>query len=353
MSEVAAPPLLEIERLKVHFPIFRGTIFRRTTGQVQAVDDLTLALSAGETVGLVGESGSGKTTLGRAIVGLYRPTGGSIRFRGTELGGLRGRDERLGRAQLQMVFQDPYASLDPRWRVRASVAEPLRIHRTGDRRERRERVASLMDVVGLSPRMADRYPHELSGGQRQRVGLARALALNPALIVADEAVSALDVSIRAQILNLLEQLQGDLGLTYLFIAHDLAVVRHISHRVAVMYLGRIVELADAEDLYREPMHPYTVSLLSAIPVPDPAIESSRERIVLSGDPPNPASPPSGCRFHTRCWLRKRLGDPERCVSEDPSLRVTAARHAVACHFAEELSGTPVRDSSGLNAGPAS
>jgi oligopeptide/dipeptide ABC transporter ATP-binding protein len=329
-------PLLEVDDLEVHFPVTRGVVFRRTIGTVRAVDGVSVVLGDGETIGLVGESGSGKTTLGRAIVGLYRPSRGSIRLRGTDLGSA-GRDQvRRARAELQMVFQDPFASLDPRWRVGASIEEPLRVHRSGDRRARRARVAELLDIVGLSPAMTNRFPHELSGGQRQRVGLARALALRPAVVVADEAVSALDVSIQAQILNLLQRLQMEFGLTYLFIAHDLSVVEHISDRVAVMYLGRIVELAGTDHLFREPMHPYTVSLLSAIPVPDPVVESKRERIVLRGDPPSPASPPSGCRFHTRCWLRERLGNPERCEAEDPALRETRPAHVAACHFSDEL-----------------
>jgi oligopeptide/dipeptide ABC transporter ATP-binding protein len=332
----SARPLLEVDDLEVHFPVTRGVVFRRTIGTVRAVDGVSLTLGDGETVGLVGESGSGKTTLGRAIVGLYRPTGGTVRLRGVDLGSAGREQVKRARAELQMVFQDPFASLDPRWRIGSSIEEPLRVHRAGDRRARRERVAELLDVVGLSPAMASRFPHELSGGQRQRVGLARALALRPAVVVADEAVSALDVSIQAQILNLLQRLQREFGLTYLFIAHDLSVVEHVSDRVAVMYLGRIVELAGSEELFRSPMHPYTVSLLSAIPVPDPAVESRRDRIVLRGDPPSPASPPSGCRFHTRCWLRERLGNPERCVTEDPELRVMRPEHMGACHFAEEL-----------------
>jgi peptide/nickel transport system ATP-binding protein len=328
--------LLQIDDLRIHFPITRGVVARRTIGHVQAVDGVSLDIESGETVGLVGESGSGKTTLGRAVVSLYRPTSGSIRFRGTDLTTLRGRDGKRTRAQLQMVFQDPFASLDPRWSIEATVSEPLRIHRIGDRRERRRRVRELLDVVGLSARIGERYPHELSGGQRQRVGLARALALRPAIVVADEAVSALDVSIQAQIVNLLENLQREFGLTYLFIAHDLAVVNHISDRVAVMYLGRIVELAPARVVYREPRHPYTVSLLSANPVPDPAIERKRERIVLPGEPPDPASPPTGCRFHTRCWMRTELGNPEVCETEDPALTAAAPSHVVACHFADRV-----------------
>src|SRR5215472_15220286 len=328
--------LLEVRDLRVHFPITRGAVFRRTVGQVHAVDGLSLTLATGETLGLVGESGSGKTTLGRAIVGLLPPTSGTILFRGLPLSAKGTAPDQAGRSQLQMVFQDPTASLDPKWRVGASIAEPLRVNHIGTRAERHERVSELLEVVGLSPGHARRYPHELSGGQRQRVGLARALALNPAVIVADEAVSALDVSIRAQVINLLRQLQDELRVSYLFIAHDLAVVRHLSDRIAVMYLGQIVEQAGAADLYGDPRHPYTVSLLSAVPVPDPSVEARRERIVLRGDPPNPASPPTGCRFHTRCWLRHRLGDPERCAVEEPAPESVSAGHTAACHFAHEV-----------------
>jgi len=346
---MSAAHLLEVDDLTVHFPITRGVVVRRTIGTVHAVDGVSLMLDAGETLGLVGESGSGKTTLGRAVVGLYRPTSGSIRLDGREL-----TDEvrHAERGRLQMVFQDPVASLDPRWTVRASVEEPLRLNGVGDARERRARVLELLEVVGLPGRFASRYPHELSGGQRQRVGLARALALRPSIVVADEAVSALDVSVQAQILNLLERLQREFGIAYLFIAHDLGVVEHISDRVAVMYLGRIVELAPTAAVFRDPLHPYTVSLLSAIPVPDPGVESTRERIVLRGDPPNPASPPTGCRFHTRCWLRDSLGGPEVCVTDEPVLRPLDGSvpggaslpdgdgHVVACHFAEQLRGSP-------------
>ena len=345
------PALLDVRDLRVLFPITRGTVFRRTVGHVHAVDGITLGLAAAETLGLVGESGSGKTTLGRAIVGLIRPTSGTILFRGRSLDAKDG-GYRAERTQLQMVFQDPTASLDPKWRAGASIAEPLRVNHIGTRDERRQRVRELLDVVGLSPVHARRYPHELSGGQRQRVGLARALALSPAVIVADEAVSALDVSIRAQIINLLQQLQRELGLSYLFIAHDLAVVRHLSHRVAVMYLGQIVEQGAAADLYTDPRHPYTVSLLSAVPVPDPSAEARRERIILPGDPPNPAEPPPGCRFHTRCWLREQLGGPERCAVEEPAPRQVSAGHTAACHFTDEVPERAAGSAAGQTAGPA-
>jgi oligopeptide/dipeptide ABC transporter ATP-binding protein len=347
------PALLDVRDLRVHFPITRGTLFRRTVGHVHAVDGVSLHLAAAETVGLVGESGSGKTTLGRAIVGLIPPTSGTILFRGRAPDAKAGAGHRAERSQLQMVFQDPTASLDPKWRAGASIAEPLRVNHIGTRAERRVRVRDLLELVGLSPKHGRRYPHELSGGQRQRVGLARALALNPAVIVADEAVSALDVSIRAQIINLLQQLQDELKLSYLFIAHDLAVVRHLSDRVAVMYLGQIVEQAVAADLYSDARHPYTVSLLSAVPVPDPLVEARRERIVLPGDPPNPASPPTGCRFHTRCWLRKRLGDPERCAVEEPAHQLVSAGHTAACHYAHEMPGSVRLSAAGPTAEPAS
>ena len=347
------PALLEVRDLRVHFPITRGTVFRRTIGQVHAVDGVSLKVATGETVGLVGESGSGKTTLGRAVVGLIPPTSGAILFHGLPLGAKRASWDRAVRSQLQMVFQDPTASLDPKWRAGASIAEPLRVNHIGTPAERRERVSELLEVVGLSPVHARRYPHELSGGQRQRVGLARALALNPAVIVADEAVSALDVSIRAQVINLLQKLQDELKLSYLFIAHDLAVVRHLSDRVAVMYLGQIVEQAAAADLYSDARHPYTVSLLSAVPVPDPVAEAQRDRIVLPGEPPSPTSPPTGCRFHTRCWLREQLGNPERCAAEEPAHQRVSADHTAACHYAQEVPGSARLSAIGPTAEPAS
>jgi oligopeptide transport system ATP-binding protein len=320
------PALLEVRDLRVLFPVTRGTLVRRTVGWVHAVDGVSLELGTAETVGLVGESGSGKTTLGRAIVGLVPPTSGTVLFRGRPLAAKLGSRDRAEQPHLQMVFQDPTASLDPKWRAGASIAEPLRVNHIGTRAERRERVRGLLDVVGLSPRHARRYPHELSGGQRQRVGLARALALNPAVIVADEAVSALDVSIRAQIINLLRQLQHELQLSYLFIAHDLAVVRHISDRVAVMYLGKLMEQADSREIYENPLHPYTKALLSAVPIPDPQLERKRERIILTGDVPSSLRPPRGCVFHTRCPIAI-----EECRVEIPAWREAEPGHWVACH----------------------
>ena len=332
----ASAPLLQVEDVRVWFPITEGILIERHIGDIRAVDGITFSLRKGETLGLVGESGCGKSTTGRAIIRLYRPDTGRIVFDGTDLTTLDGPDLRRMRRRMQMIFQDPYASLNPRMNVAGIVGEPLDIHSIGSKAERHDRVRELLATVGLNPDFGERYPHEFSGGQRQRIGVARALALNPDLIVADEPISALDVSIQAQIINLLEKLQAQFGLTYLFIAHDLSVVRHISDRIAVMYLGRIVELASSRDLNREPLHPYTVALLSAIPIPDPAIEARRRRIILRGDVPSPAAPPSGCRFHTRCWLRERLGNPERCTTEEPELRTLATGHEVSCHFAEEV-----------------
>ena len=332
-------PLLQVEDVRVWFPITEGILIERHIGDIRAVDGITFNLRKGETLGLVGESGCGKSTTGRAIIRLYRPDTGRIVFDGTDLTTLDGQDLRRMRRRMQMIFQDPYASLNPRMNVSGIVGEPLDIHSIGTKAERHERVRELLATVGLNPDFGERYPHEFSGGQRQRIGVARALALNPDLIVADEPISALDVSIQAQIINLLEKLQAQFGLTYLFIAHDLSVVRHISDRIAVMYLGRIVETASSRDLNREPLHPYTVALLSAIPIPDPAVEARRRRIILRGDVPSPAAPPSGCRFHTRCWLRERLGNPERCTTEEPELRTLAAGHEVSCHFAEEVAGS--------------
>ncbi len=325
-----AEPLLEVRDLTKHFPIRKG-LFSRTVGHVRAVDGVSFDLHPGETLGLVGESGCGKTTTGRCILRLIEPTSGSVRFAGRSVLGLGARDLRGLRREMQIVFQDPYSSLNPRLTVGSMLAEPLAIHGLARGAAARNRVAELLTLVGMSPDHARRYPHEFSGGQRQRLGIARALAVRPRLLVLDEPVSALDVSIQAQIVNLLRDLQRELGLTYLFVAHDLSVVEHISTRVAVMYLGRVVELADRTTLYREPRHPYTRSLLSAVPVPDP--DRKAERIVLKGDVPSPARPPSGCRFHPRCPLAAERGELARCSAEDPSLREVSPGHWVACHFA--------------------
>lgn len=322
--------LVSIQDLRVWFPAGSGIVFRRQRGFIRAVDGVTFDIRRGEVLGLVGESGCGKTTLARTLLMLHRPTAGRIVVDGRDLGELRGREVKRMRQRMQMVFQDPYSSLNPRMTVGEIIAEPLIVHGVArGARERRERVAELMRMVGLDPAYARRYPHEFSGGQRQRIAIARALALQPQFVVADEPVSALDVSIQAQIINLLQELQHRLGLTYLFIAHDLSVVRHISDRVAVMYLGRLMELADSDELYRNPLHPYTRSLLSAVPVPDPLLEARRGRIVLRGDPPSPMSPPSGCVFHTRCPIAT-----ERCRVEVPEWRNVgpAGRpHWVSCH----------------------
>jgi oligopeptide transport system ATP-binding protein len=346
--------LVEVRDLAVWFPITEGILIERHIGDVRAVDGVTFELRRGETLGLVGESGCGKSTTGRAIIRLYRPTAGSVTFDGLDISSLGGADMRRMRRRMQMIFQDPYSSLNPRMTAAGIISEPMEIHAIGTRHERAERARELLATVGLNPDFGERYPHEFSGGQRQRIGVARALAVNPDLIVADEPISALDVSIQAQIINLMERLQGQFSLTYLFIAHDLSVVRHISDRIAVMYLGRIAELAGSRELNREPLHPYTVALLSAIPIPDPAVEAKRRRIILKGDVPSPAAPPSGCRFHTRCWLRERLGNPERCTTEDPALRELATGHTVACHFAEEVADSnEQRQATGRSAAPAS
>ena len=325
-----AEPLLEVEGLHKHFPIRKG-LFGRVAGHVRAVDGVSFTLAEGETLGLVGESGCGKTTTGRCILRLSEPTRGKVRFAGREVTLMDPRELRALRREMQIVFQDPYSSLNPRLTVGSMLEEPLAIHGLAKGAAARERVAELLTRVGLSPDHSRRYPHEFSGGQRQRIGIARALAVSPRLIVLDEPVSALDVSIQAQIVNLLQDLQRDLGLTYLFVAHDLSVVEHISTRVAVMYLGRIVEIADRATLYRDPRHPYTRALLSAVPVPDPDRRS--QRIVLQGDVPSPARPPAGCRFHPRCPLAAEQGMPARCSTDDPTLREVEPGHWVACHFA--------------------
>jgi oligopeptide transport system ATP-binding protein len=320
--------LLSVRGLKKHFPITSGIIFQRQVGAVKAVDDVSFDVFKGETLGLVGESGCGKSTTGRTVLQLYRPTAGSVVFEGQELTTLAGEELRKMRRRMQMIFQDPYASLNPRMSVGRIVAEPLRIHNIiKNKKEEQEYVENLLERVGLNPYYVNRYPHEFSGGQRQRIGVARALALRPTFIVADEPISALDVSIQAQVVNLLEDLQDEFNLTYLFIAHDLSMVRHICDRVAVMYLGKIVELSPADELYENPLHPYTQALLSAVPVPDPTVEERRSRIILTGDVPSPANPPKGCNFNTRCPVELEIchEDP------DPELRQVSPGHWVACH----------------------
>jgi len=336
-------PLLRTEDVKVHFPITEGLIFERRVGAVQAVDGVSLEVYPGETLGLVGESGCGKSTFARAVIRLVDATDGTIFFDGVDVTALQGDALRRMRRRMQMIFQDPYASLNPRMTIGSMLAEPLRVHGIARGTEARNRVRELIEIVGLPRNAVNRYPHEFSGGQRQRAGIARALAVQPEFIAADEAVSALDVSIQAQIINLLAELQREFKLTYLFIAHDLSVVRHISDRIAVMYLGEVVELSPSHELYTRPMHPYTCALVSAVPIPDPKIETKRRRMILRGDVPSPANPPSGCRFHTRCWLRREIGNPERCVEERPELRQINAGHGVACHFAEELAAGEKRD----------
>ena len=327
--------LVRVEHLQQYFPV-RGGILQRTVGHVKAVDDVSFEIRRGEALGLVGESGCGKTTVGRVLLRLIEPTGGTIEFDGRDITKLGDRELKGFRRRMQIIFQDPFASLDPRAPVGASIGEGLRIHGLGDARERQASVARIMKLVGLQPYHARRSPHEFSGGQRQRIGIARALILEPDLLVCDEPVSALDVSIQAQILNLLRGLQRELGLTYLFIAHNMGVVEHVSDRVAVMYLGTIAETAESRQIYRTPIHPYTIALLSAVPPASPRLREGRRRILLSGDVPSPLNPPSGCPFHTRCWLRRELEDPERCAAERPALRELQPGQRVACHFAEEL-----------------
>jgi oligopeptide transport system ATP-binding protein len=327
MIETNGKALVRVVDLKKHFPITRGIFLQRQVGAVKAVDGVSFDIFQGETLGLVGESGCGKSTTGRSILQLYPPTSGHVFFGDTDLTEVGAEELRNLRRDLQIIFQDPYASLNPRMTVGAIVGEPLEVHKIGSRRERRERVEELLRLVGLNPYFINRYPHEFSGGQRQRIGIARALALEPEFIVCDEPISALDVSIQAQVVNLLEELQDKMGLTYLFIAHDLSMVRHISDRVAVMYLGKIMELADREELYTNPLHPYTQALLSAVPIPDPGKEKRRKRIILEGDVPSPANPPSGCQFHTRCPLAVEV-----CENVSPEWREISPGHWVYCHL---------------------
>jgi oligopeptide transport system ATP-binding protein len=332
---------LRVEHLKMYFPITQGIILQRQVGWVRAVDDISFTVHRGETLGLVGESGCGKSTTGRAILQLYKPTGGTVNFLNKNLTTLGGGELRKMRREMQMIFQDPYASLNPRMTVGSIIGEPLEIHNLARGREKQERVQELLRIVGLNPYFANRYPHEFSGGQRQRIGIARALAVQPSFIVCDEPISALDVSIQAQVLNLLTDLRDRLGLTYLFVAHDLSVVKHISDRVAVMYLGKIVEIGPPDLVYAAPGHPYTRALLSAVPVPDPVAERKRKRVILQGDVPSPVNPPPGCRFHTRCWLYERLGKPENCRTIEPPLKTMATDHQAACHWADEALKTDV------------
>ena len=318
--------LVQVKSLKKYFPIQRGLIFQRQVGAVKAVDDVSFDIVRGETLGLVGESGCGKTTVGRTILQLYESTSGEIIFDGINLTAMDSSELRSIRSRMQMIFQDPYASLNPRMTVGSIIGAPLDVHGVPEGKKKRERIEEMLHLVGLSPYFVNRYPHEFSGGQRQRIGIARALALNPDLVICDEPISSLDVSIQAQVVNLLEELQERLGLTYLFIAHDLSMVRHISDRMAVMYLGKIVELTDRDEIYLNPLHPYTQALMSAVPVPDPDIGKARKRIILEGDIPNPADPPKGCNFNTRCPIAEAI-----CFEQDPEYREAKKGHWVACH----------------------
>ncbi len=327
--------LLQVRDLKMYFPITRGILVQRHVGDIKAVDGVSFDVFRGETLGLVGESGCGKSTTGRAILQLYRPTAGQVLFQGQNLTELKGEPLRKMRRSMQMIFQDPYASLNPRMTVGGIVGEPFEVHNILPKSQRRQRVQELLEIVGLNPYFINRYPHEFSGGQRQRIGVARALAVNPDFIVCDEPISALDVSIQAQVINLLEELQEQFNLTYLFIAHDLSVVRHISTRIAVMYLGKIVELASRRELYTEPMHPYTQALLSAVPIPDPEVEDHRQRIILQGDVPSPANPPLGCNFCTRCPVKL-----EMCDTVEPDFVEYKPGHFCACHRVERELGRP-------------
>ncbi|MEV4972675.1 ABC transporter ATP-binding protein [Streptomyces scopuliridis] len=340
-----AEPILDVRDLVKHYPLTRGILFKKQIGAVRAVDGVSFALARGETLGIVGESGCGKSTVAKLVVNLERPTSGAIRYKGEDITRLSGRALKAVRRNIQMVFQDPYTSLNPRMTVGDIIGEPYEIHpEVAPKGDRRRRVRELLDVVGLNPEYINRYPHQFSGGQRQRIGIARGLALRPEIIVADEPVSALDVSVQAQVINLMERLQDEFGLSYIFIAHDLSIVRHISDRVAVMYLGRLAEIGSDEEIYEHPTHPYTQALLSAVPLPDPTAREHRDRIILTGEVPSPANPPSGCRFRTRCWKAR-----ERCEVDVPELAVPEvfrgrqgpAAHPSACHFAEERRIVPV------------
>ena len=345
MSAQERVPLVKLTGIKKHFPLTRGIVFKKLIGKVHAVDGVDLEIFPGETLGLVGETGCGKSTLARVIMRLHDATDGQILFEGKDVTHLKGRELRETRQHMQMIFQDPYASLNPRHTVASIVGEPMRNFGTVPKDKIKGRVQELMELVGLNPEHYNRYPHAFSGGQRQRIGVARALALRPKLIVLDEPVSALDVSIQAQVINLLEDLQNEFKLTYLFIAHDLSVVRHVSDRVAVMYLGKVVELAEGDGLYRTPKHPYTGALLSAVPVPDPHLASTKKRVILQGDVPSPVNPPSGCRFHPRC---PRAQLPTPCATEDPALTEQGRGHVAACHFPLEDPGMVAAPTSGAN-----
>ena len=323
--------MVQVHNLKKYFPIYSGAIIQRHAGDVKAVDGLSFSIYKGETLGLVGETGSGKTTVGRTVLRLYEPTAGKVFFDGEDITSLSESEMRKMRKHMQMIFQDPYASLNPRMTVGSIIAAPIEVHKVASGKEKQERIQELLQLVGLNEEFVNRYPHEFSGGQRQRIGIARAIAVNPDLVICDEPISSLDVSIQAQVVNLLEELQQKLGLTYLFIAHDLSMVRHISDRMAVMYLGKIVELADRNEIYLKPLHPYTQALMSAVPVPDPDIVDKRQRIILEGDLPSPSNPPVGCNFNTRCPYAEEI-----CLLEDPEYLEIKSKHWVACHFAEDF-----------------